>query len=183
MIKYFHTNIELDRINRSNLEDIREIRNSYEIRKWARQKDLIHEEEQELWYKRQMEDPTIQMYTIKDMSEDRLVGVCGLTDIDTHNRRAEFSIYVRPALQKRGFGGLALNELFAHAFYSLNLNSVWGETFDGNPAIHLFQALGMKHDGTRREFYFHEGKMIDCHLYSMTFAEYTEKFYNEIDIF
>ena len=55
-----------------------------------------------------------------------------------------------------------------------NLNVIWGETFEGNHAYDMFLKLGMKHEGTRRQFYFKEGKHIDAHLVSITRQEFME---------
>lgn len=99
-------------------------------------------------------------------------GVVGLTDIDYVNSRAEFSCYVDPDLQGRGLGRAALLALFKHGFEDLGLNSIWGESFDGNPALKLFESLGMKKDGIRRNFYYRGGRFIDAHLISITRDEF-----------
>lgn len=95
------------------------------------------------------------------------VGCCGLTSIDHINRRAEFSCYIGPEHQRKGYARSALTELFNHGFDDLNLNVIWGETFDGNPALNLFVDLGMTVEGTRREFYFKEGRYLDATLVSV----------------
>ena len=100
------------------------------------------------------------------------VGVCGLTDIDWINRRAEFSLYVAPEQHRKGLGHRALNLLFAEGFGTLNLNLIWGETFKGNPAAIMFLKAGMKKEGTRREFYYRNGIYTDAILYSIRRDEF-----------
>ena len=105
-----------------------------------------------------------------------LVGVCGLTDINLIHRRAEFSLYIFPEYHRRGYAKDALKALFRHGFDDLNLHSIWGETFDGNPALSLFtDKLGMVYEGTRRQFYFKNGKYVDAHIISLTKEEFYER--------
>jgi [ribosomal protein S5]-alanine N-acetyltransferase len=152
-------------------EQYRTWRNHPRIWKNCRQHDPISDIDQTRWFERQSLDPTIKMYEI--IREDMPIGVCGLTSIDSTNRRAEFSLYIEPGKQGNGFGELALKTLVSHGFKNLNLHVIWGETFDGNPAAELFKRAGFKKEGTRRQFYFRSGKYIDAHLYSVLSSEWT----------
>jgi RimJ/RimL family protein N-acetyltransferase len=173
--------IILNRINETDLDQLQKWRNDERIYKWCRQSNLISDEDQANWYKKQQEDKSMRMFSIyvQDPFEDcgfmeSLVGVCGLTDIDLINRRAEFSLYIGPGYQGRGYAKEALNLLFDHGFNTLGLNVIWGETFEGNKAINLFKKFGMRVEGTRRQFYFKEGSFIDAHLISITREEYLD---------
>lgn len=158
-----------------NLELYRSWRNDYEIWKWCRQNDYINEQAHQKWFDRSCESKSIKMYEILcDKKEPKCVGVCGLTDIDMLNRRAEFSLYINPKYQSLGYGKNALKALLKHGFLHYGFQTIWGETFDGNPASSSFEKIGMKKDGTRRNFYFREGRFIDCHLYSITREEWNE---------
>jgi len=101
-----------------------------------------------------------------------LVGVCGLTDIDFANSRAEFSLYVAPALQQKGIGRAALSALLVHGFKNLGLNQIWGEVFNGNHALKMFQMLGFRVDGQRRQYYWKDGARVDTTLISMLASEF-----------
>jgi RimJ/RimL family protein N-acetyltransferase len=176
----FDFGVKLDRIYKTDLEAFRINRNSFTIRKWCRQKDLIHEDEQYLWFERQMSDPTIEMYSIcrSDDGSNSLVGVAGLTSIDVHNRVAEFSCYIFPKFHRRGFARMALATLFNHGFHNRGLNRIWGETFEGNPAASLFEALGMIREGTQRQNYFKSGKFLDSHIYGLLVEDWINTEYN-----
>lgn len=141
-------------------------RNSPEIMRWTRQNDLLTWERHVAWFQGHQTDPTIKMYGTFTESHE-IVGVCGLTSIDLTNRRAEFSLYIGPEHQGKGHGRAALQTLVHHGFMALNLNCVWGETFDGNPAARLFESLGFVKEGSRRDFYYRDGKYLDAHLYSL----------------
>lgn len=158
----------------SEVGRIRSWRNDHRIWKWCRQNDILTHAAHDAWFNRIEHDPTIKMYSILTI-EDELVGVCGLTSIDMLNRRAEFSLYIDPNLHGRGIGTRALQTLVSHGMSNIGLNSIWGESFEGNPAVRMFQNLGFKHEGIRREAYFREGKFIDAHLYSILFSDWKAK--------
>lgn len=169
--------MSLKALDLADAETARAWRNDYQIWQWTRQSDLISDLEQAAWYRRQSNDPTISMYKIVVQANkaEEMVGVCGLTSIDRMNRRAEFSLYIAPAEQKKGYGRQALKLLFDHGFKNLGLNQIWGETFAGNPAIKLFAELGMKLDGMRRDFYWKDGRFLSAHLISILASEWNQK--------
>lgn len=110
------------------------------------------------------------MYSI--LADDKLAGVCGFTSIDLVNRRAEFSIYIDPKLKGGLLGTRSLKTLLAHGFKNFGFNSIWGETFEHNPAAKLFEKLGFTTEGRRRDFYFRDGKFIDAILVSIKAEEW-----------
>lgn len=120
------------------------------------------------------------MYKIPVSFEDKeseksklvIVGVCGFTSIDYINRRAEFSLYIAPAYQGNDLGRGALRCLLKHGFKNLGFHLVWGEVFEENPALQMFEELGFRRDGVRRDFYFRNGKFIDAHIISMKASEW-----------
>ena len=164
MIDHGH-GVVLGPLDLESAEHVRKWRNDPRVWMWCRQFKPISDLEQDLWFDRQVKDPTIQMYSI--LVDGLLAGVCGFTSIDLINRRAEFSLYVDPEVSGRGIGTKALQTLISHGFKQWGFHSIWGETFDGNPAANIFKKLGMKHEGIRRDFYFRDGKFIDAHLYSI----------------
>jgi len=115
------------------------------------------------------------MAPVGEIDHVEAVGVCGLTNIDQVNQSAEFSLYIDPAMHRKGYGKAALTTLLKVGFEHLNLNHIWGETFDGNPAMGMFASLGMKKEGTRRQFYYRDGKHIDCHLVSILRDEWRQR--------
>jgi RimJ/RimL family protein N-acetyltransferase len=148
-------------------------RNKYEIYRWCRQHKFITDINQRDWFQRQAADPTIEHWGIVCGNEKMAAcGVAGLTSIDLINRRAEFSLYIAPEFQKFGVGKSALTLLLDRAFYDFNLHLVWGESFENNPAHHLFEKVGMKHEATLRDRYFKEGIFISASIFSITQKEW-----------
>ena len=170
-------NIRLTYICEEVSHELNKYRNDENVRRWCRQHSLINDEQQADWYLWQARDPNTRMFEIvardQNTSPFKVVGICGLTSIDWVHRRAEFSCYVFPDHRLNGYCKEALILLFNYGFRELNLHSIWGETFQDNPAYHLFvDVLGMTPEGTRREFYYKNGKYIDCHLLSILRSEW-----------
>lgn len=163
-----YTMIYLRRITESDLPILFEYRNDFNIYKWCRQYGPLHHEKHKDWYHWQANDSKTEMFSICHNNEMLPIGVCGLTDIDFINSRAEFSLYIGKKFQGHGHAKDALRELFHFGFKSLNLNMIWGETFDGNPAMHLFKKIGMEVSGVRPQFYYKDGEYIDAHLLYIT---------------
>lgn len=166
--------ISLGSIDPDDLSTLREWRNTPEVYRWCRQYEPISLNSHLDWYSGLHKRNDLKMYAVRSCEPTGgvIVGVCGLTSIDWVNSRAEFSLYIGPSFQGKGYGKAALNALLDHGFKVLNLNCIWGESFEGNPAINMFLSLGFKHDGTRREFYFRDGKYIDALLFSKIRSEH-----------
>lgn len=169
MIDYNY-GVQLGALNSTHCETIREWRNCASIMRWCRQSDLISDGEQARWFESQDKDPSIKMYSI--YGGGSFVGVCGFTSIQPIARHAEFSLYIAPKFQRKGCAKGTLKTLFTHGFKSLGLSQIWGETLEGNPALKIFEAMGMKIDGVKRAFYFKQGRFQDATLVSMTRAEF-----------
>lgn len=157
-------------ISKEDLRPMFEARNQESIRKWCRQVGLLNFDNHIDWYEKQRKDASIKMFSIK--VDDKFLGVCGLTSIDLINRHAEFSLYIIPSEQRKGYAREALKKLLHFGLYELGLNLIWGETFEGNPALRLFLDTGFSIEGKRRDFYFKNGQFIDAHLVSIKRSEY-----------
>lgn len=157
-------------------ELIRAARNNIEVRRWTRQSGLNSSEAQMNWWKEKYtKDQSMQMFSIYGGGEefaDKFSGVCGLTSISAIHRSAEFSIYIVPDQQKLGYGAAALKTLIRHGFEDLNLHCIWGESFSGNNAMRMFEKVGFKKDGIRRQCYYKEGKYVDAHIFTLLRSEW-----------
>lgn len=170
----FCEGVRLSTIDEIKPPKMREWRNDFSIWKWCRQFDLITEAHHSAWLESLKQRDDVRMYSIISPL-NQPIGVCGLTSINHVNRNAEFSLYVAPNEQGHGYAKAALKTLIHHGFSNLGLNSIWGETYDGNHAAKIFESIGFIKEGTRRSFYFRSGKFIDCHLYSILQSEWPHK--------
>lgn len=162
--------VKLGPLFESQLNKMFNWRNNPLIYNWCRQFEPITETQHHDWFERIQHDPSVKMYGI--YNDGILVGVCGLTSIDYINSRAEFSLYVAPTEFGSGYGERGLRCLLDHAFGVLNLNCVWGESFEGNRAAKTFLKVGFKEEGRRRQFYYRNGEYIDAILFSILRSEY-----------
>jgi RimJ/RimL family protein N-acetyltransferase len=155
-----------------NLAEMFKWRNDPRIYQWCRQETLLNYEKHKNYWKKIQNSHTDKMFQIYRndgryaQGEDELAGVCGLTNINWTARHGEFSIYIGPEFQRIGYARKALNDLINIAFDDLNLLKVWGESFEGNPAITLFKELGFKESPGHKKHYFKNGKLIDTYFYT-----------------
>lgn len=136
-------------------------RNDPLVWRWCRQYTAISPDEQDAWRDRIL-DPSIKMFSVR--FEARQIGVAGFTSIDRQNRSAEFSLWLQPGCQNKGFGRQALFLLIRHGFYDWGFHRIWGEVYEGNPALLLFLKMGFEECGVWRESYFRRGEWINSHL-------------------
>jgi RimJ/RimL family protein N-acetyltransferase len=168
----FGYGVRLTAVEQKSLESIRYYRNLPELNRWFRQNTDLSQWENLNYWQTVWSGHQHKFFQVYPNGSDDYIGVAGLCYIDRQNSRAEFSLWIMPEQQHHGFGTAALKTLFDHGFDDLNLHLIYGETFDGNPALDLFvKKLGMRYDGCRQEFYFKRGKYIDAHVISLTGAQ------------
>lgn len=138
-----------------------EWRNCPDVYAWTRQNGPLPIWNHEKWLANQAQDNSIRMLGIYSPEKDRYVGTCGLTSINWTHRTAEFSLFIAPEFQYKGFGEAALRALLKFGFWDLNMETIWGETFADNPARRLFKKVGMTEEGVCRSMYEKQGQRID----------------------
>lgn len=145
-------------------------RNQPEIFRWCRQASLISWDAHAAWDDNLHKDTRVKMFGIKttlpsdDKDELMEVGVCGLTNIDWIARHAEFSLYIAPKFQRLGLGTKALMTLCRHGFEAFNFHKIWGESFEGNPAIEMFKTLGFEITPGHTHHYFKDGQYVNTYF-------------------
>lgn len=164
------SHVSLGPLCEGRLEKYYAWRNDPEIYRWCRQYEPLTWDQHRRWYNSLDGNTSIKMYEllVKGVS----IGVCGLTSIDYINRTAEFSLYVGREHWGERYGFHGLRALLDHGFNTLGMEVIWGETFDGNPALKTFEEIGFHRDGIRRRHYFRNGGRIDAHLLSITAEEF-----------
>lgn len=164
-------------------EQARQWRNTPAIMRFCRQNHLISDAQQQEWLDKIATDSSIKMFGVEVTEVDRTtepyqdygafyVGVAGLTSISMVHRTAEFSLYIAPEYQSRGYGKDALIELIRYGFHNLGLNRIFGEVFHGNPAMKMFKEVGFVEEGHLRQTYYKEGRFIDSTIISILRSEY-----------
>ena len=103
------------------------------------------------------------VFDIVDMETDKLIGNCGLMDIDHINRKAGFGIFIGDkTYQNKGYGTEAIRLILDYAFNLLNLHNIWLFVYSFNKkAIKCYEKVGFKLAGRRRESKLVNGKYYD----------------------
>lgn len=139
-------------------------RNDPSIFRWTRQNGLISYSDHYNWLDKITKDPTIMMFGVfatGGFSQGKTVGTAGFTSLRPEHGSAEFSLLIGPEYQRQGYGKPALQELLIYGFDVLRLNTIYGETLVGNPALKMFKDLGFQVEGSLKARYFKNGAYQD----------------------
>ncbi|MGX5827947.1 GNAT family N-acetyltransferase [Mesorhizobium sp. 43Arga] len=104
-----------------------------------------------------------------------LIGEAVLNGIDWPNKTASFRIVIWEATGRdRGHGTEAAALLLRHGFETLGLNRIELEVYAFNPrAGRVYEKLGFRLEGTRREALIWDGEAVDAHIMSLLKREYS----------
>lgn len=123
--------------------------------------------DQQAWLERTRGDRTKQKLVIRSR-DDGPVGMVSLFNLDARHQNAEIGIYVDPQYQRRGYASEALRMLVRFAFAELNLRKVYCTILAFNEAsVRLFEGVGFRPDGVRREHAFAGGRFVDVLCYAV----------------
>lgn len=105
-------------------------------------------------------------------SDERHVGGISLSSLNFFHRTAELSLMIGDKKHwNSGLGTESIAVLTRHAFHSMNLHKVWSES--PNPAFNAtVRKLGWKHEGTKREMFFLEGRYVDVECFGLLSGEF-----------
>lgn len=135
---------------------------------------LTFEDEME-WYE-QMRKNGSYNFAIRTLDHIILIGSAGLKTPDWKNRSAELGISIgNSSYWGRGYGTDATRVLLRYGFLELNLNRIELVVYGYNErAIKSYQKIGFRHEGTRRQALFREGRYYDTHLMAMLRQEWQD---------
>ncbi len=119
-------------------------------------------------------DENYRLFSIYDKKEGKPHEMIGyaMVQLDFHSKTY---LLRRFAFLKKdsGYGRETLNALLKHCFEDLGFNRFYLDVYPHNHrAIHLYESVGLIHEGTMRQNYFYEGKFLDQMLFSMLRSEY-----------
>jgi RimJ/RimL family protein N-acetyltransferase len=124
---------------------------------------------------------TDEMFGIYSIETDDIVGDISLHSIDKYNRSGTLSMGIgNDSYRNKGFGKEALVLMQKHAFIDINLESVNLGTWDFNKrAIHVYEKVGFKVVGRRRNARIVGNKLFDEVIMDMISKEYYELYGNK----
>ncbi len=106
----------------------------------------------------------------------QLIGNVGLHQVNWVNSHCIFGIVIgEQAFWNRGYGSKATRAAVRFAFETINLHRVELEVFDFNPrAMHVYEKMGFRLEGTRREAIFQDGAYHDEHVMAILRSEFKQ---------
>lgn len=170
----------------SDLHQLQDWRNNAEMRRNFREYRELNMYDQDQWFtniccgnKKYCMFGIVSKHEIhidnNKIGGNKLIGVCGLTNIDWLIRSAELSFYIG-AYDIYADNILAKDSveiMINHAFNSLNLNKVWAELYDFDfKKIQILELLKMKRDGELRANAFDNGCYHNSYIYSLLRSEW-----------
>ncbi len=133
--------------------------------------------EEEKWFERLQErDPRERPLAIdmRDGERWRLIGNCGVFDLDWISRSAEVGIMIGDkSVWNQGHGTHAMNMLLRHCFETLNLNRVCLKVYGPNSrARRSYVKAGFVEEGCMRQAVFKDGRYDDVYIMSVLRSEW-----------
>jgi RimJ/RimL family protein N-acetyltransferase len=115
-------------------------------------------------------------FAIALKESNRLIGTCGLFGISQINRKAELMIVIyNKKYWGKGFGTEAIHLLLNYGFRQLNLHRIFLFTHTSNTrAQRIYEKIGFKPSGRRRQASFFEGTYHDLLLYDLLASEFQD---------
>jgi RimJ/RimL family protein N-acetyltransferase len=171
--------VYLTAIEESDLKQLKKWRNIESFKKHFREYREINDNMQIKWFQNSFSnDPTTLMFSIKRISDNELLGACGLCYINWIYRHADLSLYIgynEVYIDEEGYAKESCELLFDYGFNQLGLNKIWTEIyeFDEKKKV-LYKNLGFEIDGRLRENYFYDGKWWDSFIISLLRREYSK---------
>ncbi len=123
-------------------------------------------EDETHWFENRAKSKENMVFAILTLDENKLIGNCGLHNVDLKNRKAVFGIFIGDKnYWGKGCGTDATRTLLRFAFGELGLNRVELEVYDFNPrAMRCYEKAGFRRDGVRRQALYREGNFHDIYL-------------------
>jgi RimJ/RimL family protein N-acetyltransferase len=106
-----------------------------------------------------------------------LIGEVVLNNLDWPNKSASLRIAIwTPSQRNKGYGTEAAALLIDYGFNTLHLNRIELEVYAFNPqARRIYEKLGFRLEGTRREALIWEGEKVDAHIMSILRIEHASR--------
>ena len=171
--------VELRAIYEGDLITLMAWRNNPDFRKNYREYRELSLPQQEEWFRQMLKDSSTLMFSIIDPAEERwvkrLIGCCGLTNINWVSRTAEISLYIGKdnLYLDNHYAPDAWKTLMHYGFDELGMNKLWVEAYEFDTRrIFLCDSLGFHRDGCLRQNTFKAGGYWDSLIFSLLREEW-----------
>ena len=114
------------------------------------------------------------IFTILNKENRKVIGSCGLYDIDFISRRGQLNIIIGDDQSHNGgYGTDTVKTLIRYGFERLGLNSIQlGVNAENIKGLKAYKKAGFKKDGRRRQYIYTNNKFNDMVVMSILASEY-----------
>lgn len=166
----------LRRMKKSDAADMYEYAKSDEVTKfllWNPHESLSYTEQYLNYVQSQYRDGSFYDWAVILKAENKMIGTCGFTRIDTENNVGEVGYVINPAYQGHSYAVEAVNRVLEFGFYMLDLHRIEAKYIVGNDASRrVMEKCNMKFEGIARGSMLIKGDYRDIGKYSILRPEY-----------
>lgn len=172
--------IRLRADERADLPHFVEWLNDPEVREGISYFLPLSQVEEENWYENMLKSPREEHPLAIEVRTDdgswKLIGNCGLMDINWRCRSAEVGLFIgEKACWNQGYGTEVMRLLLKLGFQSINLNRIYLRVFATNlRAIRCYEKAGFIPEGRLRQAEYKTGQYVDFIVMSVLRSEYSE---------
>lgn len=106
-------------------------------------------------------------------AENKMIGTCGFTSIDTDNNSAEVGYVISPAYRGHGYAAEAVKKVLDFGFFELELNRIEAKYIVGNDAsLRVMEKCNMKFEGVSKSSMMIKGEYRDIGHCAILRSEY-----------
>lgn len=126
------------------------------------------------WFAEMEKQDDIIPFAVKTLAGDQMVGMLVINHIMWQARHCTFFIGIGEAENRgKGYGSDAVRVMLKYIFLEMNLNRVGLDVMSYNPhAVHTYEKLGFKLEGTQRAMVYRDGVYYDMHMMGILRAEW-----------
>ena len=160
-------------MEKSDIEELRIFHNEESTLLNLTDTNHISELQQEKWFSSISLSNTSKRYTVRLRKNKSLVGIFKLDRIDHLNKSVYVGGDIIKEMRGKGFGKEMYNYFFDYLFNNQGFNRLGLETLSNNiPALSLYEKLGFKKEGQKKEAIFRNGKYHDLIIMGILFKNW-----------
>lgn len=166
-------NIVLRELRESDLTHTHRWVNDRNLKLYSGPYHPVSELETRKWYEKVSLDTNSYIFVIETSTEQRVIGICSLANIDRVARKAELRIKIgEREYWGQGYGVEATRLLVQFGFTDLNLHRIYLFVFEDNQrAIRAYEKCGFVREGQLKDDAFINGRYVDSIVMGITTNE------------
>ena len=171
---YSSNGLSIRKIERSDLEFMKEIRNDYSTWRFLTSIGMFTDENQEEWFAAISSSSKVEYYIVSN-EDGTDIGYIRCDEIDRTNSNIRVGSDIHMKFRNMGYGKRTYRLILDYCFNHLNVHRVWLQVMETNEiALRVYRDLGFREEGRMRESIYREGKYHDYIVMSILRGEYSD---------